>query len=232
MWSNAADLTHFAEMHLAGGTDCGRRILSQRAVATMQEFTVPAREPGIIYGNGWITHANLVHRNFNHSGGGPGTGVMLAAYPDDGVVTVVLTNYFGAMASEVTRRLAEALFGSAPSIAPQQAIGSSAPVTGAWRGTLRHHEGDIPFHLAITGAADAEVRFGRMPPVALSQVSCENGVFLGTTVGILMRGPGFHGDSIIDFILRLEEGRLIGIADTYAKGYFEVAHWVELERAD
>jgi hypothetical protein len=43
-------------------------------------------------------------------------------------------------------------------------------------------------------------------------------------------GPGFHGESIIEVDLRLEGSRLVGIADTYAKGYFEVAHWVDLAR--
>jgi CubicO group peptidase (beta-lactamase class C family) len=225
MWSNAADLTAFAEMHLGGGERRGRRILSPRAVAMMQDFTVRTPETGVTYGNGWITHAGLVRPNFNHSGG-PGMGVMLAAYPQDDTITVVLTNYFGAMATETTRRIAEALFGTASPAAPPQSGQASMPASGRWRGVLRHHAGDIPIDLSITGGESAELRFGRMP-VPLSQVSARNG-FQGTAVGILMRGPGYHGDSIIDFILRVEEGRLIGIADTYAKGYFEVAHWVEL----
>ncbi len=74
------------------------------------------------------------------------------------------------------------------------------------------------------------MKFARMPPVAMTQVSTTSG-FLGSTIGRLMRDPGYHGDSIIDFVLRIEDGRLIGIADTYAMNYFEVAYWVELDRA-
>lgn len=232
MSSSAADLSRFAEMHLAGGLFGGRRILSQRAVATMQEFNVPAKEPGITYGNGWISHANLVRHNFNHSGGGPGATAMLAAFPDDGTIIVVLSNHYGGMVTEVTRRIAESLFAAGePAAAPGAgpATPSGPPVEGSWRGFLRHHAGDIPLMLNILGADAVQMRFGRMPPVALTKVSTANG-FLGSTVGPLMRDPGFHGDSIIDFILRVEDGRLIGIADTYAMNYFEVAFWVELDR--
>ena len=232
MWSNVADLTAFAQMHLAGGMRGGRRILSERAVSTMQDFTMPPRETGVTYGNGWITHANLVRRNFHHSGGGPGMGAMLAAFPGDETVVVVLTNYFGAMATETTRRIAEVLYGPAAPLAATSAESTvatpSAPVTGRWRGRLAHFAGDVPLELAITGAASAELWFGRLP-VTLSQVSTQDARFVATAVGVLMRGRGYHGDSIIDFMLRQEDGRLLGIADTYAKGYFEVAHWVELD---
>jgi CubicO group peptidase (beta-lactamase class C family) len=233
MSSNVADLTRFAEMHLAGGVSRGRRILSERSVATMQDFKTPAKEPGVVHGNGWITHANLVRRNFNHSGGGPGATAMLAAFPDDGTVIAILSNHYGGMVTEVTRRVAEALFAggkSAPAPAALPAAPPGPPATGRWRGHLRHHLGDIPLGLDILGPDKAEMRFARMPPVAMTQVSTASG-FLGTRVGPLMRDAGYHGDSIIDFVLRVEDGRLIGIADTYAMNYFEVAFWVELDRA-
>ncbi len=233
MSSNVADLTRFAEMHLAGGLGGGRRILSERAVETMQDFTVPAKEPGVVYGNGWITHANHVRRNFNHSGGGPGATAMLAAFPDDGTVIAVLSNHYGGMVTEVTRRIAEALFAGgkpAPASPPAPAVQRGPPAAGRWRGYLRHHAGDIPISLSILGPEAAEMKFARMPPVAMTQVSTTSG-FLGSTIGRLMRDPGYHGDSIIDFVLRIEDGRLIGIADTYAMNYFEVAYWVELDRA-
>jgi hypothetical protein len=102
-------------------------------------------------------------------------------------------------------------------------------VEGRWRGFLRHHAGDIPLVLNVLRPDAAELSFGRMPPVALTQVSTKNG-FLGSTVGKLMRDPGYHGDSIIDLVLRVEEGRLVGIADAYAMNYFEVGYWVELDR--
>ena len=233
MWSNAADLTRFAEMHLNGGAYRGRQILSPTAVATMQQFVVATDDPGVVHGSGWIQHANLVRRNFNHSGGGPGMGVALAAYPDDGVVSVVLTNYSGAMAVETNRQIAEALFGPAAAPPTSTAAKASAPpepLIGKWCGFLRHHDGDIAVELNIVSGDSAEMRFGRIPPAQLAQVTARGGEFSGTAVGILMRGPGYHGDSIIDFALRLEDGLLVGIADTYAKGYFEVAHWVEMKR--
>jgi hypothetical protein len=158
---------------------------------------------------------------------------MLAAFPDDGTIIVVLSNHYGGMVTEVTRRIAEALFrgGAASGVAARPAIPAAPgpPVEGRWQGLLRHHAGDIPLALTVLRPDAAEMRFGRMPALALSQVSASNG-FHGSAVGPLMRDPGYHGDSIIDFVLRIEDGRLIGVADTYAMNYFEVAYWVELDR--
>jgi hypothetical protein len=233
MWSTVGDLTRFARMHLADGELDGVRILSSQSVRTMQQFTVSSGEAGVAYGNGWISHANLVHRNFNHSGGGPGMGAMLAAYPDDDVVTVVLTNYSGAMAPEVTRRIAESLFGAAGAVATQLSAAppAAAPaIIGQWQGVLEHHRGNIPVTIGISAGNVAEIAFGRIPPTPLESVRVQGGEFSAVFQGTLVRQPGFHGESILEFDLRLEGGQLIGIADTYAKGYFEVAHWVRLKR--
>jgi CubicO group peptidase (beta-lactamase class C family) len=231
MWSNVADLTRFAQMHLDLGIHEGRQVLSAKAVKTMQDFTVQSDEPGTLYGNGWISQAKLVRPNFEHSGGGPGMGVDLAAYPGEGVVSVVLTNYFGAMAVETNRRIAEGLFGpaaTAPSEGSARA-GCGPSCLGTWRGVLRHEEGDIPLELKIAPEKQASAQFGRMPPMPLSGGDA-GAAALGWVTGVLRRGPGYHGDSIIEFQLRAEGTKLIGIADTYAKGYFEVAYWVELEK--
>lgn len=232
MWSTVGDLTRFAEMHLRKGVLNGRRILSKKAVETMQQFTVPAKEPGVIYGNGWITHANLIKPNFNHSGGGPGATAMLAAFPEDGTVIAIVSNHYGGMVAEVTRRIAEALYNgvyAAPAASSVPAVMDGPSAVGRWKGFLRHHAGDIPLVLDVSATNAAEIKFSRMPAVKMTEVSAASG-FLGTVVGPLMRDAGYHGDSIIEFVLRVEEGRLLGIADTYAVNYFEVAFWVELER--
>jgi CubicO group peptidase (beta-lactamase class C family) len=234
MWSNVGDLTRFAEMHLNGGVHQGRQILSQASVATMQDFRVQSDEPGVVYGNGWISQAKLVRRNFEHSGGGPGMGVDLAAYPNDGITSVVLTNYFGAMAVETNRRIAEALFGPAAPLSAQptgQPNATPDGLIGKWRGSLKHYAGDIPLAITVTSAKSAAIRFGRMPEATLSDVAARGLTFKGSITGVLMRGPGYDGDSIIDFELRREGDELIGIADTYSKGYFEVAFRVELQKA-
>ncbi|HEV2915310.1 MAG TPA: serine hydrolase [Pyrinomonadaceae bacterium] len=243
MWSSARDLVRFAQMHINGGVLDGVRILNAESVRAMQDFTVDDdNEPGRKYGVGWWSDFSLGQRNFGHSGGGPGMGVMLSAYPDDKVVTVVLTNYFGAMAPEVAKRLARVLLpnpqGTVSMSEQQTKQQPNAPAppatpmtpTGTWRGKLLYPEGDIPLRLVIGENGTAEVGFGRSPLVKMNEVTLGKNSFNGSTEGVLIRRPGFHGVSVLEFQLRREGNRLVGVCDTYAKGYFELAHWVELDK--
>jgi len=238
MWSSASDLVRFAQMHINGGVLNGTRILRKESARIMQNLNVESdEEPGRKYGVGWWGDSSMARRNFSHSGGGPGMGVMLSAYPDDNTITVVLTNYFGAMAPEVSKRLARILLPNSQAAAgrpdPQTNVStpSATPVTlsGTWRGKLLYPEGDIPLHLVIHENGTAEVGFDRRPLVKMNDVSLKNGNFTGSTEGVLIRRPGFQGVSVLEFQLRPEGSRMIGVCDTYAKGYFELAHWVELE---
>jgi CubicO group peptidase (beta-lactamase class C family) len=238
MWSSASDLVSFAQMHINGGVLNGTRILREESARIMQNLTVESNEePGRKYGVGWWGDSSLGRHNFGHSGGGPGMGVMLSAYPDDNTITVVLTNYYGAMAPEVAKRLARVLLpnsqGTSGRPDPQNNVSgpSATPVTltGTWGGKLLYPAGDIPLRLVIHDNGMAEVGFGKRPLVKMNDVSMKNGNFTGSTEGVLIRRPGFQGVSVLEFQLRREGSRMIGICDTYAKGYFELAHWVELE---
>jgi hypothetical protein len=64
----------------------------------------------------------------------------------------------------------------------------------------------------------------------LNEVTLGKSGFTGSTEGVLIRRPDFQGVSVLEFQLRRDGNRLIGISDTYAKGYFELAHWVEVEK--
>lgn len=238
MWSNADDLVRFAQMHINGGVLDGIRILREESARTMQNLTVDGDEPGRKYGVGWWGDTSIGRRNFSHSGGGPGMGVMLSAYPDDNAITVVLTNYFGAMAPEVTRRLARVLFPDAKenkvesaqsNLAPSRQL-PSASLKGTWQGKIVYSEGDIPLRLTIHDNGTVEASFGQMPPVTLNDVTFGGNGFVGNTEGVLIRRAGFHGVSVLEFQLRSEASRMVGICDVYAKGYFELAHWVEMEK--
>jgi Beta-lactamase len=239
MWSSAGDLVRFARMHINDGVLEGVRILNAESVRAMQDFTVDDdNEPGRKYGVGWWSDATLGQRNFGHSGGGPGMGAMLSAYPDSNTVTVVLTNYFGAMATEVAKRLARVLLPNSQatgSKSEQQTnsatpSATTTPLTGTWRGKLVSAEGDIPLRLVIHENGIAEIGFGRSPLVKLNEVTLGKSGFTGRVEGVLIRRPGFQGVSVLEFQLRREGNRVIGVCDTYAKGYFELAHWVELEQ--
>jgi CubicO group peptidase (beta-lactamase class C family) len=239
MWSSASDLVRFARMHINGGVLDGVRILNEKSVRAMQDFTVDDdNEPGRKYGVGWWSDTSLGQRNFGHSGGGPGMGAMLSAYPDSNTITVVLTNYFGAMATEIAKRLARVLSPTSQATASriEQQTNAREPsatlpsLTGTWRGKLLYPEGDISLRLVIHENGMAEVGFGRSPLVKLNEVTFRKDGFIGSAEGVLIRRAGFQGVSVLEFQLRREGNRMIGICDTYAKGYFELAHWVELEK--
>jgi CubicO group peptidase (beta-lactamase class C family) len=239
MWSSADDLVRFAQMHINGGVLNGTRIVREESARIMQNLTVESDEAaGRKYGVGWWGDSTLGRRNFSHSGGGPGMGVMLSAYPDDNTITVVLTNYYGAMAPGVTKQLAQVLFPVAKKneIEPVQQNTAStiskppASLIGNWQGKIVYSEGDIPLRLAILDNGIAEVGFGKMPMVKLNDVTFSESGLVGNTEGVLIRRAGFQGVSVLEFQLRHEIDRLVGICDVYAKGYFELAHWVEMEK--
>ena len=238
MWSSADDLVRFARMHMNGGVLGGTRIVKEESARIMQNLTVEGDEPGRKYGIGWWGDSTIGRRNFSHSGGGPGMGVMLSAYPDDKIITAVLTNYFGAMAPEVTKRLADVLFPGAGQnkVEPvQQNTDPSIPkppasLVGDWQGKIVYSEGDILLRFAIPDNGIVEVGFGKMPMVKLNGVTFSEMGLIGDTEGVLIRRAGFQGVSVLEFQLRREGNRMVGICDVYAKGYFELAHWVEMEK--
>ncbi|HEX8141301.1 MAG TPA: serine hydrolase domain-containing protein [Pyrinomonadaceae bacterium] len=238
MWSSADDLARFAQMHINGGVLNGTRVLQEGSARTMQNLNVESDVPGRRYGVGWWGDTSIGHRSFSHSGGGPGMGAMLSAYPDDNIITVVLTNYFGAMATEVTKRLAQVLFPAARETQREPIERNTTPsipkptaaLVGTWQGEIVYSEGDIPLRLAIHDDGILEVGFGAMPMVRLNGVTFSESGFVGNTEGVLIRRAGFQGVSVLEFNLRREDNRLVGICDVYAKGYFELAHWVELKK--
>lgn len=73
-------------------------------------------------------------------------------------------------------------------------------------------------------------RVRQNPMVKLNGVTFSVSGFIGNTEGVLIRRSGVQGVSVREFQLRLEGDRLVGICDVYAKGYFELAHWVEMEK--
>ena len=238
MWSSAGDLVRFAQLHINGGMLDGRRILREDSARTMQNLTVDGDEPGRKYGVGWWGDTSIGRRSFSHSGGGPGMGVMLSAYPDDNAITVVLTNYFGAMAPEVTKRLAGTLFPAAQETNVETAQENPASprlsvptlLKGTWQGRMVYAGGDVRLGLTIHDNGTVEAALGKTPPVTLNGVSFGEDGFVGNTEGVLIRRAGFHGVSVLEFQLRGEAHRMVGICDVYAKGYFELAHWVEMEK--
>jgi CubicO group peptidase (beta-lactamase class C family) len=236
VWSTVNDLARFVRMHLHGGVLDNVRFLKKESADAMQHSTPEVANLGENHGIGWGTDTFMGHHSFYHEGGAPGVAAMVRAYPDDRAATIVLTNYYGAMAQELTKRLARVLFADAreteagaqkPSPDTQTAV-----LTGRWEGRLVHFDRDIPVRAVISETGAVEIRFGVMPPFKLERVQLDGNSLTGSTQGILLEQAAFHGESVLEFQLRRENDRLLGLCDAYAKGYFEHAYWMELVSTD
>lgn len=212
--STTLDMLRFLETQLRGGAP----VLSASSARLMQD------------GLGFQTDVIRGRRSFFHGGGGPGMGAWMRAFPEERIAFVVLTNYFGAMAEQVNKRICAALFPDAAESEALQPAATEQPelYAGTWRGTLEHHRGDLPLVLTIDGRK-AEVKFGTTPwSQPLRELTFDKSEMIGTTEGILDVHAGYHGPSQFEFHLRREGNALRGVCHVYAKGYYELPHWVEL----
>lgn len=213
--STAHDMLRFLEMHLAGGG----RVLSPRAARLMHTESSPG------YSLGFQSDA----RGFFHGGGGPGMGTWMRAFPREHIAFVVLTNYFGAMAEQVAKRISAALVGPDPVTETPAPESRPELYAGTWRGALEHHQGPLPLTLTMPAGT---MTFGTTPGAqTLRDLSMTERELVGTAEGILDVHAGYHGPSQLEFHLRREGDALRGVCHVYAKGYFELPHWVELRRA-
>jgi dipeptidyl aminopeptidase/acylaminoacyl peptidase/CubicO group peptidase (beta-lactamase class C family) len=94
--STTADVLAFARMHLAGGLAAdGTRVLSEAAVARMQEREVDMPDPytlGDAWGVGWILFDWDGHRLIGHDGNTIGQASFLRILPEEGLAVTLLTN--------------------------------------------------------------------------------------------------------------------------------------------
>lgn len=94
--STTADVLAFARMHLEGGLAAdGTRVLSEAAVARMQEREVDMPDPyslGDAWGVGWILFDWDGHRLFGHDGNTIGQASFLRILPEEGLAVTLLTN--------------------------------------------------------------------------------------------------------------------------------------------
>lgn len=94
--STTADVLAFARMHLAGGLAVdGTRVLSEAAVARMQEREVDMPDPyslGDAWGVGWILFDWDGRRLIGHDGNTIGQASFLRILPEEGLAVTLLTN--------------------------------------------------------------------------------------------------------------------------------------------
>jgi CubicO group peptidase (beta-lactamase class C family) len=107
VYSSARDLVRFGMAHLEAPRDGRvRPVVSDRSRREMQRIHA-AQSATSGYGLGWrIEETRSGLRQVGHTGGMPGVTTVLALYPAERVVVVVLTNTRSAVAVELARRIA------------------------------------------------------------------------------------------------------------------------------
>lgn len=94
--STVSDVLAFARMHLSGGVAAdGTRVLSEAAVARMQQHEVDMPDPyslGDAWGVGWILFDWDGRRLYGHDGNTIGQASFLRILPDEGIAVTLLTN--------------------------------------------------------------------------------------------------------------------------------------------
>jgi len=108
-YSTATDMQRFFAALLGGQLTTAatfKELISPQIVAAAAKNGSPQLEYGLGFGVGTVQG----HRWFGHNGGAPGANVEVAAYPDDGIAVVVMSNRDPPTATVLFRKLRAILF--------------------------------------------------------------------------------------------------------------------------
>jgi CubicO group peptidase (beta-lactamase class C family) len=242
VYASAHDLARFAMFHLKEHLPDQRAILSDASIDEMQQSTTPS-DSGSSYGIGWGTG---VHRHgyrfVQHTGGMPGVSTICTLYPTERLAIVVLANSrnpVGGYLSEMILKtmLPETGPESLENMKPQDDAGGgamlSSELSGAWRGKLVTHQGEIPLVLEVKDDSDVHVRLGNQLETLLSGARFHDGWLRGRFAGDVGTDDNRGRDYTLHLEAKLRDDTLSGpitaITLPDAWGSSAVSYWVELK---
>ena len=245
-YSSAHDLALFAVFHMKAHRRDQRAVLTDAAIDSMQNATVPTDQAGSRYGLGWwIEEDRFGYRSALAQGGNDRAQAWLRMIPSERVAVVVLVNRgVGFPSSAVDMALAALLPKYADGIAAKARAAASAPttsptaprmldsaMTGRWTGAVYAAGGKVPVAFVIdsTGTVRATIgtrsdsgtaRFGRQLVIRLpGDLEAPN-------------PPGIQRQ--ISLYLRPYNGGWGGVATVRPPGATgtdgRVSYWMELSR--
>lgn len=245
VYSSANDLVRFGMYHLGVRVPGQRQLLARETLEDMRR-DVAEEAPGVTRGLGWGIRTVFGVRRVSHGGGMPGVSTLLALYPEEQVVVVVLLNKSvpnatDAIATELSAavmpRFASGLRArrAAPAPAAPVALDSAvvAALTGAWQGYVHTYTDSVPLFLSVPPRGAPQLRLGGSAPVDLTNVTAQRGVLTGRAA-VQLGAPDLarHAHQTVLW-LRHSEGRLSGYAaaqTTTQRGYYALSSYVRLER--
>ncbi|HKA58002.1 MAG TPA: serine hydrolase domain-containing protein [Gemmatimonadales bacterium] len=174
-YSSAHDLALFAAFHLKAHRRDQRAVLTDAAIDSMQNATVPTDGAGSLYGLGWWIDEDLFgYRSALAQGGNDRAQTWLRMIPSERVAVVVLANGgvgFAAQAVDavlaaVLPKYEEGLAAQARAAGPASPQSTAAPrmldstATGRWTGAVYAAGGTVPVAFVIDSTGSVRATIG------------------------------------------------------------------------
>jgi len=249
VYASAYDVVRFGMMHAKAHVAGAKAILSDAAIDTMQNSTVPA-DGNQQYGLGWwIETDRYGYRSVLAQGGTDASSTWLRIIPSERVVAVVLANKGVGFSSEVVDAMIAALLPRyADGLAAQKARSLAArstpapnPATprldsayvGTWHGVVRAEQGDLPLEIVVSDSGSLCARVGAEASERMGRATFATGLFRLRVPGDLQSADTTGGRQLA-FYLRPRGGVVNGTVTTnpniasHLVGRF--SYWVELRK--
>ena len=185
--ATALDLARFGLAHLGLDKSGVTRPLSAASIAAMQERATPA---GVAYGLGWELGEERRVAVVQHSGGMPGVRARLCLVPSRRAVIVMLVNGEAWPESLYERLLSLVGLPEVPPTTTPDAIESPvlesklpSDFFGAWRGTVRTHEAEVPFSFELRADGSAITSHALASATPVGSLTYKDGFLYGLVDG-------------------------------------------------
>lgn len=245
VWCSAHDLIRFAMFHLGTHLPDQRAILTDAALEKMQRLTAVQR-PGLGYGVGWrIDEGEHGYRTVSHGGAMGGVRTLLRLVPEARIGVAVLTNGHCNWHEDLVAEILSALLPAykarreaIPSTVPEDArpFEPEAQLLGAWHGSIRTYQGQVPFSLTFQPDGDVHAQLGEQLATLIDDASFRDGRFTGAMIGELGT-EDTEGHDLLDLDLSLRgevlNGSITATWPTWRRGRVRnaLSHWIELARS-
>lgn len=171
---SAHDLVRFGMFHLHGRIEGQKRsVVQQSTLTSMHDVTMLNDGSSAGYGIGWFVGEQHGLRYFGHNGGRAGVATVLAIYPDEQAIIVVLGNGIsrtGAvhfLEGDIMHALLPETIRKDHGFKPQPEL------VGRWQGSARTYSGDIPVELDFKENGSVFARIGSNPLQEVIKVKLE-----------------------------------------------------------
>jgi CubicO group peptidase (beta-lactamase class C family) len=214
VYASAHNLVRFGMFHLKAHLADQKPILSDRAIAEMQEPTVKAGPGDAGYGIGWATRTAGKYRLVAHTGGMGGVTTVLNLVPAERLAVVVLcnarSNLAGRVANEIMFTLLPDLPRPPPATPQPEPVFKPAPeLRGEWTGAVHTWKSETPLTLRFQEDGDIHARLGRQLWTLLNMVSYRDGVLSASMSGDVGTDDANRQLYRLDFTLKLRGGNIL-----------------------